>query len=203
MYDCNLVTAIESTEFLDGIKGAHSYRLTTQKEIFPILDKCHCIPQEQDAIFDFGCGKGGAMLSFLDYGFRKVGGVEYESGIYEVLISNFRKLGIDCGRDKNVVCIHGDAAEVQAELDNYNWFYFFDPFGKEIFEKVISNVCDSLKRKPRRVFVININPKYHKVVLDSGCFVLTNQFCVAVRQKVVDVFVTRYECEKPSQEAGG
>lgn len=74
IYDCNFVTAIESTYFHDGMKGAHSYRMTAQKEIFPILDKCHCVPQEKDAIFDFGCGKGGAMISFLDYGFQRVGG---------------------------------------------------------------------------------------------------------------------------------
>lgn len=30
---------------------------------------------------------------------------------------------------------------------------------------------------------------------DSGFFVLNNQFCVAVRQKVVDVFVTKKEYE--------
>ena len=45
MYGCNFVTAINSVYFESGMSGAHSYRITTQKEIFPILDKCHCIPQ--------------------------------------------------------------------------------------------------------------------------------------------------------------
>ena len=93
-YECNFVTAINSSEFVSGIKGASSYRVSTQKEIFPILDKCHCIPQKNDAIFDFGCGKGGAMISFLDYGFHRVGGVEFEKGIYDVMVSNFHKLNI-------------------------------------------------------------------------------------------------------------
>lgn len=194
-YDCNFVSAIESSEFQDGMEGAHSYRVTTQKEIFPILDKCHCIPGKDDAIFDFGCGKGGAMLTFLDYGFQKVGGVEFETQIYEELISNFRKLDIDLDKNKNISCMHGDAAAVKTELDDYNWFYYFDPFQESIFRKTIDNICESLKRKPRKVHIININPKYHYVITGSGCFELTNQFCVAMRQKVVDVFVTKKEYE--------
>lgn len=191
IYGCNFVTAIDSSHFTSGKNGAHSYRITTQKEIFPILDKCHCLPQEGDAIFDFGCGKGGALISFMDYGFQKVGGVEYEKDIYEVMLDNFQKLGIELKDNSYISCIQGDAAEVTLELDDYNWFYYFDPFEKEIFEKTIYNICDSLKRKPRKIRIININPKFHDVVLHSGRFELTNQFCVAVRQKVVDVFVSK------------
>lgn len=135
MYGCNFVTAINSVYFESGMSGAHSYRITTQKEIFPILDKCHCIPQEGDGIFDFGCGKGGAMIAFLDYGFQKVGGVEYEKKIYNVLIDNFEKVGIDLYDGGQVSCIQGDAAAVKTELDGYNWFYYFDPFDRAIFKK--------------------------------------------------------------------
>jgi hypothetical protein len=57
-----------------------------------------------------------------------------------------------------------------------------------------------LKRKPRRIHIININPKYHYVITSSGCFDLTNQFCVAMRQKVVDIFVTKKEYEIAGEE---
>ena len=199
-YDCNLVTAIESINL--SAMGAHDYKITTQKEIFPILDRCHCIPQEGDAIFDFGCGKGGAMITFLDYGFKKVGGVEFEKEIYNIMISNFNKLGIapsnhsEISADKNeVICIHGDAGECREVLDGYNWFYYFDPFERTVFVQTIKNIGDSLKRKPRRIHIININPTFHEDIVGSGFFALTNQFCVAMRQRVVDVFVTKNEYE--------
>lgn len=195
VYDCNFVTAIDSKDFVDRSEGAHSYRTTTQKEVFPILDKCHCVPQEGDGIFDFGCGKGGALVSFLDYGFRKVGGVEYETKIYDELVSNFRKLGIVQGDNQDITCIHGDAAKITTELDAYNWFYYFDPFDKPIFAQTINNIRDSLKRRPRKINIICINPRFYDVVLDSGCFELTNQFLVPMRQKVVDIFVTKREYE--------
>ncbi len=194
MFDCDFVTAISSSNFKEAKNGCHSYRISTQKEIFPILDKCHCLPQENDAIFDFGCGKGGAMVAFLDYGFSRVGGVEFESSIYEIMISNFAKLGLNYSENednKEILCLHRDASMVTTELDKYNWFYYFDPFAKDIFSKTIENICESLKRNPRKAYIISINPKYYDVILDSGCFVLTNQFCVSVRQKVVDVFVTK------------
>jgi len=186
VYGCNFVTAISRENFADDINYAHSYRITTQKEIFPILDKCHCIPQDKDAIFDFGCGKGGALISFLDYGFNHVGGIEYEKRIYEILEDNLIKLGLN----NDVNCYRGNATDMDEELDDYNWFYFFDPFEKPIFEKVIGHICDSMTRKPRKINIININPKYHEIIINSGNFILTNQFCVDMRQKVVDVFVS-------------
>lgn len=195
MYDCNFVTAIDSRDFVEGIEGAYSYRISTQKEIFPILDKCHCMPKESDGIFDFGCGKGGAMVSFLDYGFERVGGVEYETKIYDELVSNFQKLGIDLKENQNIACIHGDAAKIKTELDAYNWFFYFDPFGNPVFAQTISNICDSLRRKPRKIHIIDINPRFHDLILNSGCFELTNQFWIATRQKVVDVFVSKREYE--------
>lgn len=187
-YDCNFVTAIESRQFKGNYAGAHSYRMSGQKEIFPILDQCHCLPAEEDAIFDFGCGKGAALVSFLDYGFRRVGGIEYVNEIYETLSSNMSKLGI---KEQQAECLHGDAAMLTTELDRYNWFYFFDPFHRSVFETVIKNICESYHRIPRKITIININPKFYDVIEKTGVFVLTNQFCIDVRQKVVDIYVTK------------
>ena len=189
-YGCDVVNPIAVDNFTNAVDGMHPCVNLSPKELFPLLDRCHCIPQEGDAIFDFGCGKGAAMISFLDYGFQKVGGVEYADNVYEILVSNFRKVGID-SNSKAVTCIHGDAAMVQQELDEYNWFYFFDPFEKELFQKVIDNLCTSVERKPRKVRIINILPWFHKYIEDTGKFVLTNQFDILTRQRVVDVFVSK------------
>ena len=191
-YGCDVVEPIVVDNFTNAIEGMHPCVNSSPKEIFPLLDRCHCLPQEGDAIFDFGCGKGTAMLSFLDYGFSKVGGVEYADNVYQILASNFEKLGVD-PRGETVTCIHGDAAMVQKELDAYNWFYFFDPFGRELFQKVIDNICASIERKPRKVHIINILPRFHQYIQDTGKFVLTNQFDIMTRQRVVDVFVSDNE----------
>lgn len=188
-YGCDWVNSLAVDEYNEKLGGMHGCISSSPKEIFPLLDHCHCIPNHDDAIFDFGCGKGTAMASFLDYGFKKVGGVEYADTVYEILIDNFKKMGIN-PVGENVTCIHEDAALLKKELDDYNWFYFFDPFERNLCEKVIDNICDSLARKPRKIHIIYILPRCADYVLSSGKFVLTNQFDIMTRQRVVDVFVT-------------
>lgn len=193
-YDCNFVTAIESKDFEVAGEHGNAYRCTTQKEIFPILDQCHCIPTSKDAIFDFGCGKGAALISFLDYGFEQVGGIEYEPKIYDILIDNMRKLGM---KDKNnIELLYGDASTINQELDKYNWFYFFQPFDNFIFEICVKHICDSYKRNKRKLHIISISPKNYKCIENTGIFRLTTQFTVDMRQRVVDVYETYGKMEK-------
>lgn len=183
-YGCNFVTRIKH-EFLEVAKEhGEGYGCTTQKEIFPILDRCHCIPDATDAIFDYGCGKGGALVSFLDYGFKQVGGIEYEPKIYDVLKENMSRLGLE----QKAELLYGDAGELTEQLDKYNWFYFFLPFDNYIFEKCMKAICDSYRRRKRKIHIISISPYSHECIEKTGIFRLTNQFTVDMRQRVVDVF---------------
>lgn len=187
-YGCNFVTHIDRGFLEMEMSGVHgtSYRCATQKELFPILDHCHCIPQVGDAIFDYGCGKGGALVSFLDYGFLKVGGIEYEPKIYKVLKENIDRLGLN----DRMELLYGDAGELTVELDQYNWFYFFAPFDNYIYEKCMKSICDSFEREKRKIHIICINPSSYECVEKTKIFRLTNQFTVDTRQRVVDVFET-------------
>lgn len=183
-WDCNFLTAIETNKFEKAFVHGSPYRCTTQKEIFPILDRCHCIPDAHDGIFDFGCGKGSALVSFLDYGFKNVGGIEYEPKIYDILVNNMRKLGLD----GEVEIIEGNAADLDIELDAYNWFYFFLPFDVFIFEKCITSIRKSFERNNRKIHIISISPFSHDSIEKTGIFRLTNQFTVDMRQRVVDIY---------------
>lgn len=190
MHGYDIVEPIQVKDFTNSMDGMRPCVNLSPKEIFPILDKCHCIPQKNDAIFDFGCGKGSALFSFLDYGFSQVGGVEYADNVYEILKSNAEKMCNELN-DKKMNCYHGDAALVKEELDGYNWFYLFDPFGRDVFEKVINNICESLNRCPRKIWIIYILPKSHDVIEKTGRFVLTNQFEIMTRQRVVNIYVSK------------
>lgn len=194
-YNCDFVTRRDVEDFKTKTIGMHPYVTLSPKEIFPILDKCHICPQKDDAVFDFGCGKGSALITFLDYGFQKVGGVEYEDEIYGIMIRNLRNLQLEPNNGA-IQCIHNDAANVEEELDTYNWFYYFDPFASDTFRKTIQNICASIKRRPRRIHIISVNPHCHQIVEDTGRFTLTNQFDIMTKQRVVDVFVTKREFEQ-------
>lgn len=190
LYDVNFVSAVYKKDFINSMESAHHYCVTTEKEIFPILDKLHRHPSDADAIFDFGCGKGGALLTFLHYGFKNIGGVEYEDGLYEVLIDNYTKLGLINSDEYSISLIHGDASKIDKELDSYNYFYYFDPFEESVFVPTIQNICNSVDRKKRHVTLICINPRYHKQILATGKFKLTNSFITNTKQKVCNIYET-------------
>lgn len=181
-YKCDLVNKVVVNDFSRRINGMHPFIGFSPKELFPILDKCHCIPGEKDGVFDFGCGKGGALLSFLDYGFNHAGGVEYAENIYSICQSNLKNLGL------KAELFLADAREIKEELDKYNWFYMFDPFASQIVETVIDNICESLYRKPRRIKLIYINPKANVYIGNKKELILVNQFDIATRQRVVNVY---------------
>ncbi len=73
------------------------------------------------------------------------------------MIDNFSKLGLYFLRIRTVQKYNvykKDATLVTSELDIYNWFYYFDPFEREIFSKTINNICESLKRNPRKIYIV-------------------------------------------------
>lgn len=189
LYGLNLVSTVRSENFINSMESAHSYCITTQKEIFPVLDKIHFHPGNDDGIFDFGCGKGGALLTFLDYGFKNVGGVEYEDKLYDILIDNYQKMELLNSEYYNIELIHGDAGQLQNELDKYNYFYFFDPFKADIYIPCIKHICESYDRKPRKIILICINPKYNKEILGFNQIKLVNSFVTTTRQKVCNVYL--------------
>src|SRR5262245_36806814 len=44
-----------------------------------------------DALLDFGCGKGGALVTFSKYPFRKLAGVELSSELYTIAQHNIAR----------------------------------------------------------------------------------------------------------------
>lgn len=139
-----------------------------------------------EGIFDFGCGKGGAMVSFCDYGFSTVGGVEYDPDLYDILVDNMKKLQMF--DTVELECLKGDASTIREPLDKYSWFYFFDPFDNDVFLKCFENIQESIQRRKRKVRIIFINPHVYKIMNERPNFQLINQFTITTRQKVVKVW---------------
>lgn len=182
-YDCDFVEKIDRSEYEHKGNFVVGYKVTALREIFSILDKCHCIPGEKDSILDLGCGKGGALVAFLDYGFKKVCGIELEGRIYEIARTNFEKMGLQ----DRAELIRGDICELTAQIDEYNWFYDFLSNG-DFYENMLSHIYDSFRRKPRKVTIIARNPYAHKIYEKYG-FILTNQFEIDTRQRVVNIYI--------------
>lgn len=132
----------------------------------PAFDKLmtHFDITPSDAIMDFGCGKGGILISLSKYPFSQITGVEISAELVEIANKNIKKLGLE---KIKIEC--RDAADYK-ELDEYNYFYFFDPFPPVVMKDVLKNIEQSIIELPRKVTIIYLNPFCHEMIESQGLF---------------------------------
>jgi SAM-dependent methyltransferase len=147
---------------------SHEYSNSGGLHLDKVLRALKITPR--DSIVDFGSGKGGALITFAKYPFSKIAGVELSPELVAVAKKNLRKLGIG-----NVEMIISDAVDF-TDLDEYNYFYFFNPFPAGVTRAVIKNIASSLARKPRRLLIIYFNPEFHDVIVTDSPFVKIREF---------------------------
>lgn len=115
-----------------------------------------------DAIVDFGCGKGGVLISLSKFPFAQIAGVEISPELVEIANDNIRKLKL-----KNICIECCDAAEFR-QLEDYNYFYFFDPFPCIVMKDVLNNIEKTVNYHPRKATIIYLNPLCHELI-ESSC----------------------------------
>jgi SAM-dependent methyltransferase len=121
-----------------------------------------CKISSGDSVLDFGCGKGGAMITLAQARFGRVDGVELSPALAEIARKNLKKLHIS-----NAAVYSCDAAEL-TELDEYDYFYMYNPFPQVVLERVLENIKVSALRRPRRITLIAKNPIYEELLLAAG-----------------------------------
>lgn len=148
-----------NSQYAEMYQGASYYLL---EKIFLHLRTLH-----QGTVFtDLGCGKGRSLVVAAHYGFRQVTGVDFA-----------RELCDEAMRHCNAVhqafpatsfrIVYADAAQYTIE-ESCDLLYFFNPFNAVVMQKVIKNILSSLKKHPRLMYVIYINPQHKQLFRQSG-----------------------------------
>lgn len=117
-------------------------------------------------IVDIGCGKGRALVVAVHYGFNQVTGVDFAEELCKEAAGNCRKL-LPQFPALNYQVIHADAATYPFEAD-MDVIYFFNPFDQVIMQQVLNNILASLRKNPRLLYIIYINPQYKKLFTNAG-----------------------------------
>lgn len=130
----------------------------------------------QDSIIDYGCGKGAVLVTFAKYPFRKIAGIDLSRTLLETCELNLIKLNL-----QRIELITGDATTF-TDIDDFNFFYFFNPFSGQVFDTVISNIIRSAENSPRKVTLIYYHPKCHENIVKTGKFSLTKSFVDGARR---------------------
>lgn len=121
---------------------------------------------------DYGSGKARTLIvAALCAPFKKLIGIEFAKDLCEVAeknITNFKKV---TNSQKEFVIEHTDATKYTYKGDE-NFFYFFYPFDEKLMRKVLADISQSLKEKPRKAQLIYYYPIHKNVVEEMETFKL-------------------------------
>lgn len=183
-YKCQIDLMITVKRSFTTGEHSHGY-FPTDFRIFLEGVSYYDIDSEKDAILDIGCGKGSGIISFLATGFKRIGAIEYTKDIYDRMKDNLNKLDIKYSEyavetsnefiTNNVKCYYGDATKLKEQLDEYNWFFLFNPFSWDIMKVVLGNICDSLRKRPRQIHIFYAEPIGHKLIMETELFELKHR----------------------------
>jgi len=125
---------------------------------------------DKGTFVDFGSGKGRVLLLAAQCGFKSVVGVEFAMELCAIARNNIAVFKKKNPRiDAEIRLVEGDAAKYEVQ-DTDNVFYFYNPFDRLIMEKVIHNICKSLDRHQRQVFIVYSNPRFREILEQNAVF---------------------------------
>lgn len=114
--------------------------------------------RQEDAFLDIGSGKGYVLYLANQMGFGSVHGIDLSKGLCDVACKNMDALKISDA--VTVQCIDATAFK---DLDGYSILFLNNPFSGDVMSKVVRNIEDSLKRKPRDLTIVYVYPCCHQI----------------------------------------
>jgi hypothetical protein len=118
---------------------------------------------------DYGAGKGRVLLLASQHPFQAIGGIEFAEELHDDAIMNIAQFPRSRMKCRNVECVLDDASQVGAP-EGEAVHFFFNPFSREVFAEVLQNIVVSYRRRPRRLYLILIDPVATDLIENSGVF---------------------------------
>jgi SAM-dependent methyltransferase len=119
---------------------------------------------ENSILIDVGCGKGKVLMMASEYGFKKILGVEFSPDLCAIARNN-----IDVYRKRRSGPV-ADIEVVESDIIDYdlrgeeNVFYLYNPFDDVILGRLIKNIEQSVKKRPRKIWLIYHTPRYTDII---------------------------------------
>lgn len=136
----------------------NEYEPISYSSIFTALNFLTIDPN-QDVFFDYGCGKGRALVTAATYPFKKVLGVELSLSLADIARNNLKKArNLRC---KQIEVITADATHYQLP-DDVTIVLMYAPFVGEVLTQVIAKIMQSLERQPRALKILYKYPDWAK-----------------------------------------
>jgi len=138
---------------------------------------------------DLGSGKGRTLLMAAEYPFIRVIGVELLPKLHEIASANIAKYKSDTQKCFAFEALCQDACDYVFP-DEPMVLYLFNPLSEYGLDRVMSNVRESLRDRPRTVYVLYHNPLLEEVLTRAAVLrkvAGTHQFSVFTNSLTVDL----------------
>jgi SAM-dependent methyltransferase len=135
-------------------------------EMIDALRQCANLNFADFTFLDLGSGKGRALLMAADYPFRRIMGVDLLPSLHRIAQENLSRYRSESQRCFAVESICGDATAF-AFPDEPLVLYLFNPFPEAGLRRVIANLEETLRLRPRPVYVLYHNPLLEPVLNES------------------------------------
>jgi SAM-dependent methyltransferase len=158
---------------IDNPYSAHYYP-SDYRSIYRALCRLRIRPHK-DVFLDYGCGMGRVLVVAGTFPFRRVIGVELSPTLSEAARQNLRRARkkLRCGEAEVVTT---DAAEFQVPAD-VTFVFFYNPFHGPVLTSALGSLRASLKKAPRRAWVVFKNMTYlEPLLMDHTWLVKREEF---------------------------
>ena len=142
----------ESSEY-----WATGYYGTAPSVLWQALDKL-ALDWPQFTFVDIGSGKGRGLMAALRYPFRALLGVELSPELTRVANENLRRFRPAWRQPAPVEAVAGDATRMELPAGPLV-LYLYHPFAAPVMEVLLRRVQESLRREPREVYMVYMNPE--------------------------------------------
>jgi hypothetical protein len=169
----NQFVATKDLTVAGGNKAHGTFHQPIKPLVFKAAMDAFQIPR--DGVFvDFGSGTGRALMLAVLHGFTSVVGVEYAANINPVAERNLEEFRRRTGKEFDFRIVGMDAAEYEIH-DDERVFFFYNPFGRPVFERVLGNIRRSYESSPRPIHLVYGNPTQRQALEEDPFWVVVKE----------------------------
>ncbi len=122
----------------------------------------------EEGFIDYGCGAGRVLIIAAESGFVDVTGIELSPSLVETCKRNIEAYA-PINQASKLTVIKQNAMEYVPST-NATVFFFFVPFGADVYREVMARIRESIAALPRVVYIVEIGSKLRSFDFeDEGC----------------------------------
>jgi SAM-dependent methyltransferase len=119
-----------------------------------------------DCLLDIGCGKGRVLIVAAHFSFKKIIGIELSNQFCKYTEENIAAHKNELSSTRFLV-VNTDASNFIIP-DDVTTVFLYNPFDAVVMQHVVEHINDSLKRKPRDMYIAYMNPEERSLFLSAG-----------------------------------